>query len=105
MRTCLATILVLLAAAATAPAQGWADKMFENGLSHDFGTIARGTQLKHNFTIKNIYAVRMEITEIKSGCGCVSATAAKRVLEPHEKTTLEVSMDGRRFQGPKTVTV
>jgi hypothetical protein len=105
MRTGLTAILVLLSAAAAASAQGWADKMFEDGLSHDFGTVARGTQLKHSFTITNIYAVRMEITEIKSGCGCVSATAAKRVLEPHEKTTIDVSMDGKRFQGPKTVWV
>jgi hypothetical protein len=35
----------------------------------------------------------------------VTATAAKRVLEPRESTTLEVHMDGRRFSGPKTVGV
>src|SRR4051812_4614826 len=106
MRTWLPTLLlVLTGAASSASAQGWADKMFDKGLSHDFGIIAKGTQLKHEFTITNIYAVRMEITSIKSGCGCVTATAAKRVLAPRESTTLSVSMDGRRFQGPKTVTV
>jgi len=79
--------------------------MFPNGLSRDFGTVARGAQLKHSFTIKNIYAVRMEITSIKVGCQCVTATAAKRVLESNESTTLQVRMDGRRFQGAKTVKV
>src|SRR5262249_31628985 len=58
-----------------------------------------------SFKITNIYAVRMEITSIKSGCGCVTATAAKRVLQPNESTTIDVSMDGRRFAGAKTVNV
>src|SRR4051812_4990694 len=105
MRTMFPTVLVLLSLTASAPAQGWADKMFKDGLSHDFGTIARGTQLKHSFKVTNIYAVRMEITSIKSGCGCVTATAAKRVLQPNETTTIDVSMDGRRFAGAKTVNV
>jgi len=53
----------------------------------------------------NIYAVRMEITSLKSGCGCVTAEAGKRVLEPRESTTIKVRMDTRRFAGPKTVGV
>src|SRR5262249_49964009 len=97
-------LVALAVATAGAPAQGWAEKMFKE-LSHDFGTQPRGTQLMHRFTLTNIYAVRMEITEIKSGCGCVTATAGKRVLEPRESTTLEVRMDGRRFAGAKTVGV
>src|SRR5262249_34851338 len=86
-------------------AQGWAEKMFSDGTTHDFGTVPRGAQLSHRFTLTNIYAVRMEITGIQSGCGCVTATAEKRVLEPLEKTTLEVNMDARRFTGPKKVVV
>jgi hypothetical protein len=79
--------------------------MFKDGLSHDFGNVPRGAQLFHRFTITNLYAVRMEITGVRSGCGCVTATAAKRVLEPRESTTLDVSMDSRRFTGAKTVAV
>src|SRR5262245_19726484 len=111
MRIWMATLMTVLLTTVAAPAQGWADKMFAESpdkkpvLNHDFGIIARGTQMKHAFKITNIYAVRMEITSIKSGCGCVTANAAKRVLEPRESTTLEVSMDGRRFAGPKTVGV
>jgi hypothetical protein len=96
--------LSLAIATAQAPAQGWAEKMFKE-LSHDFGTQPRGTQMRYDFTVTNIYAVRMEITEIKSGCGCVTATVKKRVLEPRETTVLEVRMDGRRFAGAKTVGV
>jgi hypothetical protein len=91
-------------AAAPAAAQGpWAEKMFKDGLNHDFGSVPHGAQLSNRFTITNIYAVRMEITSVKSGCGCVTANPVKRVLEPRESTTIDVTMDARRFTGPKTV--
>ncbi len=105
MRNFLLTLVVLALATVAAPAQGWAEKMFPDGLTHDFGTVPRGTQLLHKVKITNIYNVRMEITSIKSGCGCVTATAAKRVLEPRESTIIEVRMDARRFTGPKEVGV
>src|SRR6266851_9622189 len=105
MRNLLLTLVVLTGGTTAAPAQGWAEKMFTDGFIHDFGNVPRGAQLSHRFTITNIYAVRMEVTGVQSGCGCVSATADKRVLEPLEETTLEVSMDARRFTGPKTVVV
>lgn len=81
----------------------WAEKMFKDGMNHDFGSVPRGAQMSHRFVITNIYAVRMEITSIKPGCGCVSANPAKRVLEPRESTTIDVTMDARRFTGLKTV--
>jgi hypothetical protein len=96
---------VLALAAPAAPAQGWAEKMFKDGLSHDFGTVPRGAQLFHRFTVTNIYAVRMEVTGISRSCDCVTAVAAKRILEPRETTTVDITMDGRRFTGPKSVTV
>lgn len=107
--TRFAMSIVLLAAVVTAsvPAQSqsWADKMFKDGLSKDFGSQPHGAQLTHTFTISNIYAVQMEITTIKSGCGCLTATAKKRVLGPRESTTIDVVMDTKRFTGPKTVGV
>ena len=105
MRKVYLALVALAIAAAPASADGWAEKMFKDGLTHDFGVVPRGAQLVHRFTITNIYAVRMEITNIKSGCGCVSASREKRVLESKESAVLEVRMDGKRFVGPKTVGV
>jgi hypothetical protein len=105
MRNGILALLVLGLTTATAPAQAWAEKMFKGTLTHDFGTQPHGAQLVHKFTITNIYAVRMEITNVKSGCGCVTATPAKRVLEARESTEIVVRMDARRFTGPKTVGV
>jgi hypothetical protein len=107
MRNVILVLAVLGLAATTASAQGgWAEKMFKDGLTHDFGSVPKGAQLFHRFTITNIYAVRMEIMEVKSGCSkCVSATAAKRVLESRESTTIDVSMDARQFNGVKKVAI
>ncbi len=104
LRHALIAMFVIAFAEAPASAQSaWAEKMFKEGLSHDFGSVPRGAQLAHRFTITNIYAVRMEIISVQSGCGCVTATPAKRVLEPRESTTIDVAMDARRFTGMKTV--
>ena len=104
-RKALLALLVAAAATATAPAQNWAEKMFPDGLNQDFGVVPHGAQLFHRFALTNLYAVRMEITSITPGCGCVTATASKRVLEPRETATIDVNMDARRFTGPKAVIV
>jgi len=99
----IASFVIAFGVAPALAQSAWAEKMFKDGLTHDFGSVPRGAQLSHRFVITNIYAVRMEITSVTSGCGCVTATPAKRVLEPRESTTIEVHMDARRFTGPKTV--
>ncbi len=105
MRNAILAVAVVALGAAGAPAQGWAEKMFKDGLTRDFGSVPRGAQLLHRFPITNIYAVRMDITGIVPGCSCVTANASKRVLEPRETAYIDVSMDARRFTGPKTVAI
>jgi hypothetical protein len=104
MRHVLVALIVVGFGGASASAQSaWAEKMFKDGLTRDFGSVPRGAQLSHRFVLTNIYAVPMDITSVKSGCGCVTATAAKRSLAPRESTTIDINMDARRFTGPKTV--
>jgi hypothetical protein len=104
----LATIvfaLVGVMAGATASAQGWAERMFTAGLSKDFGAVPFGTELFHRFAITNIYAAPVEITGLRVGCGCVTATPGKRILQPGQSTTIDVTLDTRAFTGPNTQTV
>jgi hypothetical protein len=104
MRHALVALIVVGFGATSASAQtAWAEKMFKGELTHDFGSVPRGAQLSHRFVLTNIYAVPMDITSVKSGCGCVTATAAKRSLAPRESTTIDINMDARRFTGQKTV--
>jgi hypothetical protein len=107
--------LTLTAFAALAPAmasaQAWAEKMFkdadakDNPLVHDFGSVPRGSQLFHRFKITNIYAVPMEITNLHPSCGCGTAKATKTTLQPRESGYIEVTLDTKRFNGLKKVTI
>ena len=47
----------------------------------------------------------LEITNVSVSCGCVKATANKRVLQPHEEGSIDITMDGGRLNGFKSVTV
>jgi len=105
----LAAILLILGGGSafgqTVEVKPWAEKMFQGVTTHDFGSVPRGTQLKYSFPVKNIWAVPMQITDVRVTCGCVKATPSARLLQPHESATLDIAMDGRRFTGPKSVTV
>jgi hypothetical protein len=72
---------------------------------HDFGTVPHGAQLLHRFPWRNTTSGRLEISEIRVSCGCVTATPNPRILEPGQQGTLDVAIDCRRFVGAKTVTV
>jgi hypothetical protein len=112
MRKAIVALCALVALyRGTASAQPWAEKMFrdkdakDNPLVHDFGSVPRGAQLLHRFKITNIYAVDMQIIDIRSSCACGSAKETKKVLKPREVGYIEVNMDTKRFSGPKTISI
>jgi hypothetical protein len=107
MRKAVLALVVLAGYSMTAVAQStsWADKMFKGETSHDFGSIPRGAQLFHRFPMTNIWAVPIDIMNVRVSCGCVTATPTKQTLQPKETGYFEVLMDSRRFAGLKTVSI
>ncbi len=95
----------LLATSVNAQQSGWADKLFGGELTHDFGAVPRGTQMKYSFKMKNIYKVPLEITEVRVSCGCLKAEPSTRILNPGDTALLNLNMDGRQFNGSKTIRV
>ncbi len=97
---------LLFSSAAFAQQSGaWADKLFAGELTHDFGAVPRGAQLKHSFKVTNIYKVPLDLNDPKVSCGCVNAEVSTRTLQPGETATLNVLMDAQKFIGSKTVRV
>ena len=94
-----------IAAQQPASNEPWANKLFGGVTSHDFGTVAKGSQLKFSFRMTNIYKVPLEITSIRPECGCVTVTKSTNVIQPNETAELHINMDGRRITGPKTVKI
>jgi RNA polymerase sigma factor (sigma-70 family) len=78
----------------------WASKLFEQ-TSKDFGKCQRGEKLKYRFKMTNIYAVPLDIMNVRSSCGCLSASSSRTTLQPKETGYLEVVMDSSRFSGTK----
>jgi hypothetical protein len=108
MRKFLPVALLVLAATSSVHAQQagpWAQKIFVGVTNHDFGTCPHGAHLKHRIPMKNIYAVPLEITEIRTSCGCLTWTPSSKVLKPKEEGYIDIVMDASKFKGPKTVSL
>lgn len=97
-----------------APAQGtnWGEKLFvsEQGkqagdaLIHDFGTIPHGGQVHHKFKVKNIFAVKLRLS-MRVGCHCATVSPEEVWVEPKGDAEIDVTMDARKFVGPKRVSI
>src|SRR5437763_9109198 len=53
----------------------------------------------------NPYAVPMTVTQVRVSCGCVTWSAPPGPIGPKESASLDITMDARKFQGPKSVAV
>jgi hypothetical protein len=55
---------------------------------HQAGQVRNGLPLSHRFTIINRSTVGIEITDVRSTCGCLSPQIEKRTLGPGEQGTV-----------------
>ena len=86
---------------AKAPVIDFDDKNF------DFGTVAQGTKVEHDYVVKNNGTENLIIRKVKASCGCTAVTPAKTVLAKGESTTIHATFDSRGKSGrqQKTITV
>ncbi len=82
----------------------WAQRMFSE-LEHDFGTVASGSDTRHQIEIKNIYEEQVRILNVGTTCGCTAATPSKKVLETGETAQIEVVMNTVKFKRQKNSNV
>ena len=74
----------------------WAQKMFEKQ-SHDFGTVARGSDVRYRFKVSNLYEEDVHISDVRTTCGCSAAKPTKYKLPSRDVAYIEVTMNTRRF--------
>jgi hypothetical protein len=84
--------------------QQWAKDMFEN-TSHDFGTVARGAEVEHRFSLENIYVEDVHIASVVSTCKCHNAKIVNPTLKTYEKAEIVVKVDTRKFIGRRDATL
>lgn len=66
---------------------------------HDFGGVQQDQELVYQFTIENVGTERLEIRRISTSCGCAAAVPSDRFVEPGESTSLEVTLETRKYKG------
>ncbi len=97
-------VLVCLLLAPHACAQDWAVKMF-NTMSHDFGTVAKGSKAQFRFQVQNIYQEDAHISGVLSSCGCTTVQVTKPDLKTFETAEIVADFNTRDFQGHRSAVI
>jgi len=86
--------------AAPAGESDWVTAVFPER-AHDFGNVARGSQLRHSFPVVNKTGSEIRIANWRAKCGCTNVRVGARVIPPGTQTTIEATIDTTKFQGHK----
>ncbi|MDX5481212.1 MAG: DUF1573 domain-containing protein [Hymenobacteraceae bacterium] len=100
----LLMLLCLIFAAYTAKAQG--ELKFEKE-THDFGSIAEGTQASYEFRVKNVGDKPVIITAVQPSCGCTTPDWTKEPILPGKTGVIKALYNSTGRPGPfhKAITV
>jgi hypothetical protein len=96
----LACGLGLFAGAAQGAGGDWLTTVFPER-AYDFGTVARGSQIRHSFPVVNRTGSEIRIATWRTKCGCTNVRVGARVIPPGTQTTVEATVDTTKFQGYK----
>jgi hypothetical protein len=96
---------LILAVTPVTNAQQWANEMFVEGREHDFGTVARGADVEYRFPVKNLYRQDIELTGVRSSCGCTTPSVETKLLKTHETGYIVAKFNTRTFTGVKGATL
>jgi hypothetical protein len=83
-----------------ANAQGWVEKILPER-SFDFGTVAKGSKVRHTFRLVNTLDQEVRIAGSETKCGCTEVRVGAQVIPPGTQTTIEAVIDTTRFVGTK----
>jgi Protein of unknown function (DUF1573) len=72
---------------------------------HDFGTVAEGKIVEVKIGFKNEGKGILNITDVKTSCGCTAALLSSKTLQPGESGTLRIELDTTNRDGKLTRTV
>ena len=73
--------------------------------SHDFGNVEEGKIVEFKMEFKNIGNGVLNITDVKTSCGCTAALLSSKSLQPGESGTVRIDLDTSNREGKLTRTV
>jgi Protein of unknown function (DUF1573) len=66
---------------------------------HDFGPVRQDQKLVFDFVVKNTGTEDLTLLRIATSCGCTAALPAERLVPPGGSTTLQVTLETRKYKG------
>jgi hypothetical protein len=100
-RSLLVSVLWLCVATGRARADSdWLTTVFPER-AHDFGVVARGSQVRHSFPVVNRTNFDIRIADKRTKCGCTDVRIGAAVIPPGTQTTVEATLNTTNFQGYK----
>jgi hypothetical protein len=66
---------------------------------HDFGPARQDQKLVFDFVVRNTGTEDLTLLRIATSCGCAAALPAERVVAPGGSTTLQVTLETRKYKG------
>lgn len=93
-------LLLVLAYSHQIPGQDWIPSVFPDK-THDFGTVAKGSKLRHSFRVTNSTSKEIHIQAYRTKCGCTEVKIGADRIPPGTQTTIEATLDTTNFQGVK----
>jgi len=71
----------------------------------DFGSIAKGSKVTHNFWFENKGTDTLIVTKITPTCGCTSTRKGIITVAPQERTSIDAIFDSGKFNGKVTKSI
>jgi hypothetical protein len=82
-------------------------KIYFPETQYDFGTVKEGTIVSHTFKFINKGKATLDISNIKTSCGCTAALVSSKQIAPGKNGTIKIDLDTKNRQGrmSRTITV
>ncbi len=90
---CCVFLLLFPASVFAAPA------LLADGQDFDFGAIMQGESLTHTFRFQNSGDDILEISSVRTSCGCTAALLSTRRIAPGEIGELQLTFNSQGFRG------
>jgi hypothetical protein len=80
-------------------------KIYFPEIQYDFGVVKEGAIVTHTFKIVNKGKARLDISDIKTSCGCTAALVSNKQIAPGKNGTIKVDLDTKNRQGKMSRTI
>ena len=100
--TVFAITAIPAAAENTSPAKAAATgtpKIEFNATTYNFGKVNMGELIRHEFVFTNVGTAPLEILEVKPGCGCTTAGAWDKVVQPGKTGVIPLQFNTANYGG------